>query len=68
MDNSSILDAAISAAQGAADIILSASKNSKIADHKGRTDLVTNTDKESENFICNKIRKVFPDHGILAEE
>ena len=68
MDNSSILDAAISAAQGAADIILSASKFSKIADHKGRTDLVTDTDKESENFICNKIRKVFPDHGILAEE
>tara|TARA_B100001964_G_scaffold117930_1_gene131389 strand:+ start:191 stop:967 length:777 start_codon:yes stop_codon:yes gene_type:complete len=68
MNNSSILDVAISAAQGAADIILSASKKSKIADYKGRIDLVTKTDKDSEEFICNKIKEIFPDHGILAEE
>ncbi|HBN45443.1 MAG TPA: inositol monophosphatase [Candidatus Marinimicrobia bacterium] len=63
-----MLDVAISAAQGAADIILSASKKSKIADYKGRIDLVTKTDKDSEEFICNKIKEIFPDHGILAEE
>ncbi len=68
MNNSSILDVAISAAQGAADIILSASKKYKIADYKGRIDLVTKTDKDSEEFICNKIKEIFPDHGILAEE
>ncbi len=29
---------------------------------------MTKTDKQSEIFICNKLREVFPDHGILAEE
>ena len=62
------MDVAISAAQGAADIILLASKESKFSIHKGRTDLVTKTDKDSEEFVCNKIREVFPKHGILAEE
>lgn len=68
LDNHRILDVAISAAQGAADIILLASKESKFSIHKGRTDLVTKTDKDSEEFVCNKIREVFPKHGILAEE
>lgn len=68
MNASSILDVAISAAQGAADIILSASKTSRVADHKGRTDLVTKTDQDSEDYICAQIKKTFPDHGILAEE
>ncbi len=68
MDSSHLLSVAIDAAQGAADIILSASKSSRIADHKGRTDLVTKTDKDSEDYICSLIKESFPDHGILAEE
>jgi myo-inositol-1(or 4)-monophosphatase len=31
-------------------------------------DLVTNIDKEIEQFFINKIRKVFPNHRILGEE
>lgn len=31
-------------------------------------DVVTQADKESENFIVGAIREKFPDHGIIAEE
>lgn len=63
-----ILDLAVTAAKGAADIILSASDQPKVVDHKGINDLVTQTDKESEQYICQVINDEFPDHGILAEE
>ncbi len=63
-----ILDVAVTAAKGAADIILSASDQPKVVDHKGRNDLVTKTDKESEQYICQAINDEFPEHGILAEE
>lgn len=32
------------------------------------TDIVTVADKEVSNFIIEKIRKNFPDHGIISEE
>jgi myo-inositol-1(or 4)-monophosphatase len=35
---------------------------------KGDRDLVTNLDKEAEDIIIDKIRKNFPDHGIIGEE
>ena len=35
---------------------------------KGAIDLVTEADTESEGIIIETIRKVFPDHRILAEE
>lgn len=35
---------------------------------KGAKDLVTESDTESERLIIETIRKVFPSHGILAEE
>ena len=35
---------------------------------KKRQDLVTNVDKEVEQFIIKNIKKHFPDHEILAEE
>src|SRR4051812_25117263 len=31
-------------------------------------DLVTNIDKEIEQFFINKIREVYPDHKIMGEE
>ncbi len=68
MVKESILDVAIKAAQGASILIQSSSKSSRIADYKGRTDLVTKTDKESEELICSFIKESFPKHGILAEE
>ena len=35
---------------------------------KGRTDLVTEADTESERAIIETIRNAFPHHSILAEE
>lgn len=40
----------------------------KQIDYKGMADLVTSTDRESENAILDVIRKAFPDHAILGEE
>ena len=37
-------------------------------EHKGRIDLVTNADKESQNIIVREIETRFPDHSIIAEE
>jgi myo-inositol-1(or 4)-monophosphatase len=36
--------------------------------HKSRTDLVTQADHESEQFLIDAIHKAFPGHGIVAEE
>jgi myo-inositol-1(or 4)-monophosphatase len=35
---------------------------------KGDRNLVTNFDKEAEQLIVERIRRQFPDHGIIAEE
>jgi len=37
-------------------------------DYKGVIDLVTETDRKSEEFILNEIRTSFPDDAIIAEE
>lgn len=36
--------------------------------YKSRTDLVTNIDRESEDFIVGEVKKIFPSHSIVAEE
>jgi myo-inositol-1(or 4)-monophosphatase len=36
--------------------------------HKGRTDLVTRADHASEEYLIGRIREVFPEHAINAEE
>ena len=36
--------------------------------HKGKVDLVTDADVESEAAVIKTIQKTFPDHAILAEE
>jgi myo-inositol-1(or 4)-monophosphatase len=40
----------------------------RVANHKGKTDLVTETDLHSENIIKSIIRASYPDHDLLAEE
>lgn len=35
---------------------------------KGDRNLVTNLDKEAEKLIVDRIKRKFPDHGIIAEE
>lgn len=37
-------------------------------DYKGVIDLVTEIDRQSEEYLLGEIRKQFPDHQILAEE
>ena len=37
-------------------------------DYKGVIDLVTEVDRQSEDYLLGEIRKQFPDHHILAEE
>lgn len=37
-------------------------------DYKGVIDLVTEIDRQSEDYLLGEIRKTFPDHHILAEE
>lgn len=68
MNLNHILDVAVSAAEKAAEIILTALETPRVADFKGKTDLVTKTDEESEQLICQIINSEFPDHGIMAEE
>jgi len=36
--------------------------------HKGRTDLITEADNASEDFLVQSIQKNFPDHAINTEE
>jgi myo-inositol-1(or 4)-monophosphatase len=40
----------------------------QISQKSGRTDLVTNVDKECEDMIIERIKEEFPSHSILAEE
>lgn len=68
MDLNHIHDVAVIAAKSAAELILSAFDRPKVTDYKGKADLVTKTDTESEQLICDIIHEEFPDHGLLAEE
>ncbi|MEA1881461.1 MAG: inositol monophosphatase family protein [Candidatus Marinimicrobia bacterium] len=66
--NQDLSNVAKSAARDAGNIILSALDQPRNPDYKGRTDLVTQTDRRSEDVIIKCIRDKFPEHSILAEE
>lgn len=54
---------------GAGDIQLRGFRDrSTVVSYKSRTDLVTNIDRESEDYLCEAVRRRFPDHSIVAEE
>lgn len=63
-----IMDVAENAAKKAAEIILTALKTPRVADFKGKTDLVTKADRDADHIIREHIEAEFPEHGILAEE
>ncbi|MFQ6605312.1 MAG: inositol monophosphatase family protein [Fidelibacterota bacterium] len=67
-DTQTFLDVARSAALGAADIIMAALDRPRTYSQKRVTDLVTDTDRRSEDFILSRLSTEFSDHGILAEE
>jgi len=63
-----IFQTANSAIEKATEVVLYAHQLPKITEFKGKTDLVTQTDRQSEEIIINEIQKIFPKHGIIAEE
>lgn len=65
-----ILKVAVEAALQAGKLLLSSYGKLKLSDikTKSKNDFVTKIDKRAEELIISKIRKYFPDHGILAEE
>ena len=63
-----LLDVAVEAAIASSNIIMGALENPKEVTLKGKTDLVTSVDKESEDLIKAIIKSSFPDHDFLAEE
>ena len=68
MDIDAIKKTGMSAAyKGAETLRLRFEKITRI-NKKGRIDLVTEADTESEKIIIKTIRSAFPDHAILAEE
>jgi myo-inositol-1(or 4)-monophosphatase len=66
----SMLEFALNIAERAGDLLLGHFEKLGKSDvsFKGKRNLVTVADKESEEFIVNEIRKAYPDHSILAEE
>jgi myo-inositol-1(or 4)-monophosphatase len=63
-----IFQTANSAIEKATKIVMEAYSLPKITEFKGKTDLVTQTDRQSEEIIISTIKNVFPEHGIIAEE
>jgi myo-inositol-1(or 4)-monophosphatase len=66
--NDDYLTVAVEAAIAASHIIMEALEKPRVANHKGKTDLVTETDLHSEKIIKSIIRASYPDHDLLAEE
>jgi myo-inositol-1(or 4)-monophosphatase len=68
MDLERIKTVGIGAAYNGGRVLRSFLGKIKPPDHKGAIDLVTEADLGSEKAIIESIRKVFPDHAVLAEE
>jgi len=62
------LDLAIQLARNAGDVLKHYAGREKHVEFKGRANLVTIADKESEGLIIRGIQKRYPEHAILAEE
>ncbi|CAA3017773.1 inositol-phosphate phosphatase [Olea europaea subsp. europaea] len=63
-----LLVQAVDAAKSAGEIIRSAFYQTKLVEHKGEVDLVTETDKKCEEFIFNFLKQHYPDHKFIGEE
>jgi myo-inositol-1(or 4)-monophosphatase len=62
------LDFAVELACAAGEVLKHYMNREKSVELKGRANLVTIADKESESLIIELIRKRYPHHAILAEE
>jgi myo-inositol-1(or 4)-monophosphatase len=54
--------------KGAGEILRAGYGNTHKIDFKGPINLVTEVDREAEEYIISQIRKSFPTHSIVAEE
>ena len=68
ISNNDLLQVAVESAIASSHIIMEALDTPRVASLKGKTDLVTETDHESENIIKSIIKSFFPEHSFLAEE
>lgn len=68
MDYQNYLDFAKSTAATAGQILLRYYQKSPETEIKGRNDIVTQADMESEKYTIDAIRQSYPDHKILSEE
>ena len=66
ISNNDLLQVAVESAIAASHIIMEALDTPRVASLKGKTDLVTETDHESENIIKSIIKSFFPEHSFLA--
>ena len=66
--NDDLLNVAVEAALAASNLVMEASDRPRVTSHKGITNLVTETDLNSEKTIKAIIRSFYDDHTILAEE
>lgn len=62
------LSFAVETARAAGEVLKHFANREKSVELKGRANLVTVADKESEAVIIEAIRRKYPDHAILAEE
>ncbi|MBO8131830.1 MAG: inositol monophosphatase [Candidatus Marinimicrobia bacterium] len=67
-DIDKIKDFAIGVALEAGKFILKNMKKALKIDYKGRVNMVTEVDKDSQDIIISRISKEFPNAGIIAEE
>lgn len=67
-NNKLYLEVALSVAEQAGKLLLDNFCGKRKIDYKGRINLVTEMDTESEKLIVDSLKKEFPGHGILAEE
>lgn len=64
-----LTDTVIDLCKGAGGILMAGFRSEDmVINYKSRTDIVTNVDRESEDFIVEGIRSRFNDHSIVAEE
>ncbi|GFH07592.1 inositol-1-monophosphatase [Haematococcus lacustris] len=68
LEYSELLRVARAAADAGASVVTDALNKPRTVTFKGATDLVTETDKASEEAVLAVLRGAFPDHGLLGEE
>ena len=62
------LDVAVETAREAGAMLRVEFGRPKEISYKGEVDIVTESDRRSEALITSRLRKIFPDHAIVAEE